>query len=239
MVTRSYRLPVALMLMLGAQLTLAFGIRSEVPQRDLLPPVPSARTLDAEAFGDPQFLFRIHSLTVQNAGETGGRIVPIKNYDFAVVVGWLRTLQYLDGRSIFPAAMADGYFGVSQNREDVRPIVKFLQENVALYPLQRWRFLYGAIFLAEHRLKDYTLALEAARQLASYEGLPISSWAFMTPAFVLDNMNEPKRARMVIEGLRQRHALDPQDDEWADKYLGYLARRESGVTPPPTSKFDN
>src|SRR5690349_2367171 len=128
--------------LLAAQVVCATTLRTRVADRELLPPVPSSRALDAAAFGDRQFLFRVDSLQLQNGGDTGGRIVPVKNYDFGIVVGWLRTLQDLDSRSVMPVELASGYFGFSQETAYLRPIVDFIRDNVALSPETRWKYLF-------------------------------------------------------------------------------------------------
>jgi hypothetical protein len=211
-----------------AQIGFAVAARHVTPNRDLLPPVPTPRLRDAESFGDPQFLFRIDSLEIQNAGDTGGRIVPVKNYDFGIVVGWLRTLQSLDSRSAIPIELASGYFGQSQNTDYVRPIVEFMRENVGLRPQARWKYLFQAVYLAQRRLRDNDLALATAYQLASYDFPDMMPLAGMMPAFILEDLGRFREARAIIEKAQQRFAgrLSPDDDKFIHNYLDYLATRE-------------
>ena len=211
--------------LLGAQAAFGWTTRHFLPHRDLLPPVPSPRMVALESFGDRQFLFRLDSLDMQNAGDTGGRIVPIKNYDFAVVVGWLRTLQNLDPLSSIPAGLAAGFYGQSQNLAYVPAIIQFIRENVALHPELRWRYLYNAIYLAQVRLHDQRLALNLAQQLASYDASIIPLWAATMPAFILELLADREGAHAQVEEARRRYAgrMTPEEEAWSFKYMNYLA----------------
>jgi hypothetical protein len=211
-----------------AQIGFAVAARHVAPDRDLLAPVPTSRMRDATSFGDPQFLFRIDSLELQDAGDTGGRIVPVQNYDFGIVIGWLRVLQYLDDRSAIPIELASGYFGQSQNTAYVRPIVEFMRENVALRPQARWKYLFQAVYLAQRRLRNDDLALATAYQLASYDFPDVMPLASMMPAFILEDLGRFREARAIIEKTRKRFAgrLSADDDKFIHNYLDYLAIRE-------------
>lgn len=216
------------------QMAFSYRIRHVDAKREYLAPVPSPAAQDAMAFGDREFLHRMFALEVQNAGDTGGRIVPVKNYDFSRVVGWLEVLERLDPKSMFAVGMADGYFGLSQEIKNVEPIVRFMMRDVALNPQDRWRFLYGAIYLARHRLHDNALALEAARQLAGYDFDGIDGWAAMTPAFILEDEGKYRDAMDVIRSMQERFKgrLKQDDEAWAESYLVFLAKVESGERRP-------
>jgi hypothetical protein len=190
------------------------------------------------AFGDPVFLHRLFALTVQNAGDTGGRIVPIKNYDFSRVIAWLEVLEHLDPRSDFAVGMADGYFGQSQDVKNVEPIVRFMMRDVAIDPERKWRWLYNAIYLARHRLRDDSLALAAARQLAAYDF--VVPWATMTPAFILEDMGDFEGAAEVVRQTRRRFGtnLSPDEATWTASYLDFLAKVEKGERPPRRKRWD-
>jgi hypothetical protein len=221
-------------LFLGAQLMLAFHLRPVAPRRDLLPPAPSERVLNAQALGDTQFLFRIYALQMQNAGDTGGRVVPIKNYDFSVVIDWLRVLQTLDYRSVFPGAIAARYYGFSQDTSHARPVIEFISENVELYPKTKWRLLQDAVYLAQRRLQDERLALRLARQLASYGLENTAVWAAIMPAVILENLEEYSQALAFVDDFLQREGktLGLVDLELTREYQEYLAKRVSEQKQP-------
>ncbi|MBX7197999.1 MAG: hypothetical protein K1X51_01325 [Rhodospirillaceae bacterium] len=220
-----------MVLLLGGQIALGWTLRYKVPHRDLLPPPPTQRMAEVAAFGDRQFFFRRAALDFQEAGDTGGRIVPIGNYDSNAVLGWLHLLQDLDPRSIIPVGLAAGYFGHSQDLSKVPPVIGFIREAVNLDPVQRWQALYEAIFLAKGRLKDSQLALDVASQLSSYGPDVVPQFAALSPAFILEQDGDKERAHAIVEKIRARYAgrLTPAEDEWSRAYLAYL----SGQGPRP------
>jgi hypothetical protein len=222
------------------QIYIAYLLRHVDAKRDYLAPVPSKVALDAMAFGDRGFLHRVYAMDVQNAGDTGGRIVPIRNYDFGRVVGWLEVLQQLDVRSDFAIGMADGYFGQTQDVRNVAPIVRFMMRDVATNPQKKWRWLYGAIYLARHRLRDNGLALEVARQLASYKFPGIDPWAGMTPAFILEDEGDYKGAAAVVRETVRRFGdtLSADDKKWTANYLRFLAKVDAGEIKPRRRDWD-
>ncbi len=234
-VARSQIAITALVVALAAiQLTFAWNIRGTDPKRDYLEPPPSVTTQQALAFGDDQFLYRVFALEVQNAGDTGGRIVPVKNYDFDRVIGWLEVLSRMDPRSNFAVTMAGGFFGQSQHVDDVAPIVRFMMRNVDRDPRSRWRGLLNAIYLARHRLQDDDLALQAARQLAAYDFDGLDPWATLAPAFILEDQGHYAEAVEVVRATRARFAgrLSADDDVWTTKYIDFLLQVEAGAMPP-------
>jgi hypothetical protein len=216
------------------QIAFAYSIRNLDPKRDYLDPVPSSQEQAALALGDTQFLFRLYALEIQNAGDTGGRIVPVKNYNFGKVVGWLDVLDHLDPRSDFAIGMANGFFGLSQDVKNVDPVVRFMMRSVAIDPPRKWRWLYGAIYLARHRLRDDNLALEAARQLASYNFDGIDPWATMMPAFILEDQGNYAGAAAVVRDTVQRFGprLSKDDASWTASYLDFLSKVEAGLVKP-------
>lgn len=219
-----HRLGAGMVVLLGAQIALAWKLRYEVPHRDLLPPPPSRSMAAVAAFGDRQFFFRRAALGLQEAGDTGGRIVPIGAYDSATVLGWLHLLQELDPRSIVPVSLAAGIFGFSQDYSKVPPIIGFICEAVALDPEKRWRFLNDAIYLAKGRLKDSRIAFDVAVQLSGYGPDVVPQIAALSPAFVLEQEGEMQRAQAIVEEVRARYVgrLTPDEDGWSLAYLAYL-----------------
>ena len=216
------------------QVAFAWSIRSLDPKRDYLSVPPSRLAQDALAFGDTQFLYRTFALEVQNAGDTGGRIVPVKNYDFGRVTGWLEVLDRLDRRSGFGLEMAGGYFGQSQNVADVEPIVRFIMRKVGEDPENRWKALYNAIYLARHRLRDDSLALEVARQLAGYDFEGVEVWAALMPAFILEDHQRYREAMEIVRNAVTRFGsrLSEDDAKWTASYIDFLLQVEAGRAPP-------
>ncbi|MDX2223258.1 MAG: hypothetical protein SFV21_10940 [Rhodospirillaceae bacterium] len=205
-----------------------------------LPPAPRPSAVGALAFGDPQFLFRALALRVQTAGDFGGRVVPIREYDQELAVRWLEVLDSLDSRSVYAIGLAEGLFGQSQNANEIGPIIAFMSRHVDRDPQRKWPWMFGAISLARYRMKDQNLALSLARQLAAYEVPSITPWATMTPAFILEDAGDIDGAKAVIAATLRRFAgrLSPDDQTWTASYLDYLDRRAKGLAPPRKSWLD-
>jgi len=143
-------------------------------------------------------------------------------------------LERLDPRSNFALGMAIGYFGLSQDLTKVEPIVHFIMRDVEINPPQKWRGLYDAIYLARHRLHDDALALEPARQLASYTFDGIDPWASMIPAFILEDQGDYQSAAEVVRETIRRFGpkLSKDDVSWTASYLDFLSKVAAGAAPP-------
>jgi hypothetical protein len=228
---KNWRVGMLAILFLAGHLILALNLRQVAPPRDLLPPVPSDRALYVQALGDSQFLFRRYAFLMQNAGDTGGRIVPLKDYDFDRVTRWLRILQKLDYRSVFPGAIAARYFGFSQNTAHARPVIEFIAENVDLYPRTKWPLMQDAIYLAQRRLKDERLALKLARQLASYGLENTAVWAALMPAVILENLGEVSEAHQFVADFLKREGkvLGAHDLQLTLEYREYLGKLDEAA----------
>lgn len=211
------------------QATLSWSIRDVRPTLGILPDLPQAQAAEALAFGDKQFLYRYLALTLQNAGDNGGRVTPLKNYDYEKVVAWLRLLDGLDHNSHWVIAMANGYFGQTQTIEDVEPIVRFMQDNVAYKPELKWPWLVNAIHLSRHRLKSDWLALDVARQLATYDYPNMNAASLQMPALVLDDLQQFESAKYEIEALLRRddRTFMPEEAAWMESFVRLLEAQGS------------
>ena len=92
-----------------------------------VPPVPSKISAVAPALGDAQFASRLISMMIQNLGSTGGRITPVKDYDFEKLGDWLILNYELDPYSDITPYMAGYYFGASQDPTKIRAIFEYLR----------------------------------------------------------------------------------------------------------------
>lgn len=210
----------ALIFLLAGQMVLSAAIRDVKPTRGILPDLISERAAEAVSFGDEQFLYRYLALTLQNAGDNGGRVTPLGNYDYAKVVSWLELLEGLDGRSHWVISMANGYFGQTPKTEDVRPIVQFMQAHVAKAPERKWPWLVNGVYLSRHRLKDDWLALDAAYQLSTYDYGVMNPMSLQMPALVLDDLGQYSRAIVEMNALRDRRKgrFKPEEELWMDDF---------------------
>lgn len=203
---------VVLVAAVAAQVALWSRTRDIRPPQDILGPAPSALALEVSALGERQMLYRWLALTLQHAGDTGGRTTPLSAYDLDLVATWLHRLEGLDDRALHAPTLAAYYFGQTQTPERLGPIIDYLIEAAPHAPEARWRFLAHAVFLARHRLHDAQRALRAAQALAALpvDGLPV--WARQMPAIILADMGEAEMAAAIVQGI-----LDSQPDLSAEE----------------------
>lgn len=192
---------VLLGLTVAAQVAFHAATREVTPPWDVLGPPPTPAALDLLAFGDHQVLYRWATLSLQNAGDGGGRVTPLTDYDYESVVGWLERLDALDPQAQMVPALAAYYFGQTRDRDDLRRIVQFLHAAAVHDPGHRWRYLAHAVVMARHRLHDLPLALDLAHTLADLPVADLPLWARQMPALVLEKMGEGEAARTVMRAI--------------------------------------
>ncbi len=232
----STRIGLLLAALVLVQAITSWTIRDIRPTRGILPDLPQSAALDGLAFGDRQFLFRYLALNLQNAGDNGGRVTPLRNYDYGVVVEWLRLLESLDLDSHWPVAMANGYFGQTQKIEDVEPIIRFMQSHVARQPERKWPWLNNGVHLARHRLRDDWVALDVAVQVASYDYATMNSASLQVPMLVLDDLGQYGRAGrdMALLGARRGADFRSEDQLWMEDFIALMAARSGSEAAPPS-----
>ncbi|TVQ83118.1 MAG: hypothetical protein EA357_07180 [Micavibrio sp.] len=191
-----------------------------------VPPAPTENTAAGMTLGDRQFAYRSGALTLQNLGDTGGRVVPLQDMDYDKLGDWFRILHQLDSLSNHVPMTAAFYFGgilgLEENREKIRTVVDYLAKIGEDQAREKWRWLAHAVFLARHRLDDLDYALELAYKLADMdphaEFLPL--WARHMPAFVHTALDEQSAARALLEAvLLTDHNLHPAEINFIRSYL--------------------
>ncbi|MCB9991585.1 MAG: hypothetical protein H6867_09505 [Rhodospirillales bacterium] len=82
-----------------------------------VPPVPSEAAAIAMALGDRALAYRMYGIMIQNLGDTGGRVTPLKDYDYPRLGQWFMLEDKMDERSDFIPYLAAYYFGGVRNRK--------------------------------------------------------------------------------------------------------------------------
>ena len=170
-----------------------------------VPPVPSQMTVSISALGDMQFAYRSLAVMLQNLGDMGGRITPLKDYNFDRLAEWFFLMRDLDPRSNYVPYIASYYFG-AVNGDDVgeklRPLIAYLHEEGNSAEGAKWRWLAHAVYLARFKLKDldyaYQLALDLAR-LGYEKDLP--HWTRQMPVFILNAKGDKEAALSLMMGI--------------------------------------
>lgn len=230
---RNLILVLALLVVVAGQAGFSWSIRDLRPTLGILPDLPQKTAVSALAFGDEQFLYRYLALNLQNAGDNGGRVTPLKNYDYEKVAAWLRLLDTLDLDTHWTIAMANGYFGQTQNTDDVRFIVRYMQGHVAQQPEQKWPWLVNAVFLSRHRLKNDWFALDAARQLATYDYADMNAASLQMPALVLDDLGQFQKSVNEMVSLQNRRGGEFRYEEhmWMKDFI---ETNRNALSRPPS-----
>ena len=201
-----------------------------------VPPVPERNGAVMMALGDPQFAYRLGALTLQNLGDSGGRVTPIRSYSYPRLGAWFRLLDELDPASDHVPMLAAYYFGGTRVPADVAVIVDYLS-HVGVRPVgSKWRWLVQAVFLARHRLGDLQLALDLAYKLSKMELLDdaMPAWARQMPAFILKEKGDREDARKIMaELLATGKGLHPNEISFMRDYL----TEQLGVPPDEVDRL--
>lgn len=191
-------------------------IHSDPP---VMSPPPGDLARKALAFGDDQFLYRRMAIDLQNAGDGGGRVTPISQYNYSYVLGWLRGLAALDPNAAHHFILASRYFSFTPNKADLARLIDFIVDKAAADPERHWFWLTQCIELADHRLGDTERALEIARLVATYDFQGVPSWVWMFPALLLEKLGRFEEAYDTIEKVRAEKLsrLTPEEINWINE----------------------
>lgn len=186
-----------------------------------VPPVPTENGASAFSLGDKQFSYRFMAIVLQNLGDTGGNVTPLRNYDYSRLSNWFYMLDGLDPRSMHVPMLAAYYFGGTSDPEQQKYIVEYLTE-IGLRPVKgSWRWLARAVYLARFHMKDIELALRLAHKLAALpptEKRP--TWTKQMPAFVLTAMGKKQAARAIMEKIMEDEtSLHPNEYNFMRSYI--------------------
>ena len=185
-----------------------------------VPPAPSNQVAKALALGDGQFLYRAATFVLQNMGDEGGRVTPLKDYDYRRLGQWFSLLDRFDPESGFLPVLVGYYFSQSQNPEDVRVVISFLAHIAIRDPERNWRWMAHAIYLARHRVKDMNVALSLAYRMAAIKSPGIPVWARQMPAFVLAEVGDKEAARDLMEAIMDsQEDLDPSEIDFMRNFI--------------------
>ncbi|MCE9508033.1 MAG: hypothetical protein K8R48_06950 [Alphaproteobacteria bacterium] len=211
--------------MLLLSLNLAFwGISREVYSKwEGVPPVPSRRGAVTMSLGDAEFSYRFLAITLQNLGDVGRDVTPLKNYDYEKLGKWFFLLHALDPASNHVPLIAAYYFGGTRVPKDVAVVVSYLSTVGQIPAGEKWRWLAHAAYLAQHRMNNPDLALKFAYKLVRMnrdEGVEMPQWARQMPAFILKNRGDKQAAKELMENmLVSDRATAPEEINFMKSFL--------------------
>jgi hypothetical protein len=189
----------------------------------------------ANSFGDTQFLYRSLAMDLQNFGDTGGHLTPLKDYDVRQLVAWMRVLDSLDALANHHVTLAARYFSQTQHKADVEQLVRYVQEHVAKNPREKVQWLGDAISLAAVRLGNNALAMEVADQLATYDFPEMTVIAYQLPALIHRRAGDyAGAARLMAQAYeRVKTRSSPQDLEFMEGFIAQMQQQAEGPTAGP------
>ena len=220
------QLKALLFLWLGLCAVLWFGSHQVQAKWPGVPPVPSEKGAVVMTLGDTQLSYRMGALTLQNLGDDGGRVTPLKNYDYTKLSAWFGLLKKLDPVSNHVPLIAAYYFGATREPDQALIVAKYLGEIGQDPSGEKWRWLAHAVFLARYRANDLDFALALAYKLAAMQldrGREMPIWARQMPVFVLTARGEKDAARAIMGGILMTDKnLKPNEINFMK---GFLAER--------------
>lgn len=226
-------LAAGLIALLAAQLAFGFVNRDVQPAWTALPPVPTARALDAESLGDRQLLYRRLVLDLQNFGDTGGHRTRMGEYDMAEVVKWLQALDQLDRDADHHLKLATQYFVYTPNKPGLRRLVDYVRDQVAQSPRRHWKWLPEAIYIAQMKLGDLPLAIATAEQLAGYEYLDMPLIVMQIAPVLYEQQGDYAAAAAAMNRALKayRDRSSPDEITYMEEFIETM-QALAGATPP-------
>lgn len=189
-----------------------------------VPPTPSLSGALWSALGDPQLAYRGYGIMIQNMGDTGGKVVNLRSYDYGLLGAWFRLQHKLDPNSGFSPFLAGYFFGAVRDNEKLTHIIDYLELAAGDGEGQKWRYLGQAAFIARFRMQDTELALELANKLSAFENPKMAQWARQMPIFILTAQGEKEAAYTMMVNLLKTSAGSLHPNE-VNATLDYLCTR--------------
>ena len=187
-----------------------------------VPPPPGEIGVTASFLGDKAFAYRVWGMALQNFGNTGGDYRPLKNYNYTHLGQWFDLLDRLDPHSDYVPLLAAYYFGGTQNpKEQLPPVIEYL-EKVGSYPEgEKWRWLAQAMYLARHKMEDMPEALRLAKELAAMYRPGMPAWTAQTQALIATEMGDKQAAYMLLRTMLATEAehMHPNEVNFMVDYI--------------------
>ncbi len=194
------------------------------------PPLPVLRVA---SLGEPVVLAQLMILYLQAFDNQPGISIPFRDLDYSRVIQWLTTTVHLDPHGQYPMMMAAQVYSQVPDPARERMMLAFVHQQFLRDPNRRWRWLAHATIMAKHRLRDDTLALRFARDIAQLAPAA-PSWARQMQIFILEDIGEFESARILLGGLLQSGEIEDRRE------AHFLAQRlealKSGERPTRTPK---
>lgn len=232
---RALRKDWAFFLFLLLQVGTWLVLRHASPDFSIVPEPPTETTVKATSFGDEEMYFRLLAYQIQNAGDSYGRVTPLKDYDYKKLYQWWLLLDGLDSRSHFVPALAAYYYSNTQHRPDVYYVIDYLEQHADKDPVANWWWYAQASFNANYKLKDRPRALEIAKKLARVDNPDMPIWTRQLPAFILSDMGQLQQSAVIIEELLKEYKAKGTLNEGEINFMNYYLNEQLDAIKQRTS----
>lgn len=214
-------------LMLLCNGLLWLSVRHDQARWNNVPPAPSVPDAVWAGIGDSGLAYRSLGIMLQNLGDTGGRTTNINKYNYDALTEWFFVMDRLDPKSNFIPYLAAYYFGGTQEEENIRALIPYLEYAGNRTEWEKWRWLAHAVFLARFELNDQALALRLANKLAAINNPDMPGWTRQMPVFILNSTGEKKEAEALMLML-MKEGLERFEPEEVNSMKFYLCEQILG-----------
>ncbi len=187
-------------LALSLQIIFWLNTNSFKSSYQLLPNIPNQKLTKTLALGDEEFLFRILSLRIQNAGDIYAGYTPLKYYDYQHLTKWFKYLDQLNSDSRVSASLASYVYSNIKDKHKTRILISYLEDKARLDIDKNWWWAFQAIYLARS-IKDYDKEMELAKLLASNQDPNAPLWTKQIPAFIYAKNSQGCLAFYTIKAI--------------------------------------
>jgi hypothetical protein len=215
-----------LMLSLGIQIVWHQNAPEPSVQIQALTKPPQLELLRVFSLGDPIVAAKILMLWLQAYDSQAGKIVSYQQLNYNSLQKWLTKILLLDPKSQYPLFAASYFYSMIGEPHKKRQMLEFVYQQFFIDPATRWRWLAHAAILAKHRLKDLPLALKYAEAIAAHASPDMPYWAQEMRLFILEDMGELERARLIIGGmLANGQITEPNEIKFLNEKLLALEKQ--------------
>ena len=163
---------------------------------------PSAAQVALASLGETRAAAYAMTLFVQSFDAQGGSSLRLRVLDAGAIGSWLDTALDLHPDSGYPLLLAARVYAEAMQPADARGMLERMHRRYLEAPATRWAWEAHAVYVARHVLKELSLAQRYARALREQApGAAVPAWARQAEIFLLEDLDEPHAARMLLGGL--------------------------------------
>lgn len=217
-----FRIQAVLLLVMGLNFSFWCGAKEIYSKWEGVPPPPTKNGALMMTLGDPEFAYRFLATTLQNLGNVGRDMAPLKTYNYERLGKWFFLLHELDPASDHVPMLAAYYFGATKVPKDAAVVADYLRVVGQIPVGEKWRWLAHAAYLAQHKMNNLNLALDFAYKLRKMneQGVSMPQWARQMPAFLLNVKGDREASRRMMENmLVTERVTDPAEVGFMKAYL--------------------